>query len=663
MAGRTTVFLTPEETKRVTQKFEHGVEQRKTRAGKAWKAEDRKGLIQHATSTSLMQELSLASLGFGGAAAAPKKGDETMMTYAIGAPYPPCTVDAADLEPMAVAELQLESHHRGKKLTVRRVSPVAELKTSSWAVVEGVGAEPDQVVVLETFLHKQRMGRELLDFGSEFIIKEPYYTLNGDNEAVIRVNHPSDLVVAAFSEDPESWRDNYKVEDPAVTPAQCKEKGNAALGKQQYALAHAYYTRGIVAADAAAADPASTLSQDIRRNRAHVNLLLQRYDEAKADALASLTNGASEEQQALDSKAYFRAGSAAYALGEFAEAKRCFVEQDRLQPDNKTTQVNIRRTAKRVEEQEKGSHDMKKVVASLPKVQWKPDVASFDGKTTVKSSPGAGRGLFAARDFKAGELIMCEKAFCTVSSKDKASAAVTALTVDIGQDYSIRVFPAGLHRAVVQKLLNNPSQAHKVLGLDSGDYRGIGETGASTAEGPVVDTFQVHNIVQRNAFGLGPQSPDEDVSNATTGLWARASYLNHSCMPNSVKDFAGDLIVVRAVQHIRTGDEITHAYQDNGDYDARQALLQTTWGFTCRCKLCAAEAADGDEVRVKRRELMKEAEEFAQSNNPNGARIVALTKAKRLRKALDETYDGKRFKGLPRLATKVIDQWLAIAQR
>ncbi|KAM3437746.1 hypothetical protein MY4824_003580 [Beauveria thailandica] len=661
MAGSTTVFLTPEETKRVTQKFEHGAEQRKTRAGEAWKAEDRRGLIQHATSTSLMQELSLASLGFG---AAPKKGDETMMTYAVGAPYPPCTVDAADLEPMAVAELQLESHHRGKKLAVRRVSPVAELKTSSWAVVEGVGAEPDQVVVLETFLHKQRMGRELLDFGSEFIVKEPYYTLNGDNEAVVRVNHPSDLVVAAFSEDPESWRDNYKVEDPAVTPAQCKEKGNAALGKKQYALAHAYYTRGIVAADAAAADPTSTLSQDIRRNRAHVNLLLQRYDEAKADALASLTNGgASEEQQALDAKAYFRAGSAAYALGEFAEAGRCFAEQDRLQPDNKTTQINIRRTARRVEEQEKGSHDMKKVVASLPKVQWKPDVASFDGATTVKSSPGAGRGLFAARDFAAGELIMCEKAFCTVSSKDKASAAVTALTVDVGQDYSIRVFPAGLHRAVVQKLLNNPSQAPRVLGLDSGDYRGIGETGACTAEGPVVDTFQVHNIVQRNAFGLGPQSPDEDVSNATTGLWARASYLNHSCTPNSVKDFAGDLIVVRAVQRIRAGDEISHAYQDNGDYDARQALLQTTWGFACRCGLCAAEAADADEVRARRRALMKEAEEFAQSNNPNGARIVALTKAKRLRKALEETYDGKRFKGLPRLATKVIDQWLAIAQQ
>ncbi|KAJ3496562.1 hypothetical protein NLG97_g2577 [Lecanicillium saksenae] len=102
MAGRTTVFLTPEETQRVTKKFEDGVKQCKTRAGQPWKAEDRKGLIQHATSTSLMQELSLASLGFGGAAE--KKSDNSMMTYAVGAPYPPCTVDAKDLTPMKVAQ-------------------------------------------------------------------------------------------------------------------------------------------------------------------------------------------------------------------------------------------------------------------------------------------------------------------------------------------------------------------------------------------------------------------------------------------------------------------------------------------------------------------------------------------------------------------------------
>ncbi|KAJ6785266.1 hypothetical protein PWT90_07700 [Aphanocladium album] len=661
MAGRTTVFLTPEETQRVTKKFEDGVEQCKTRAGQPWKAEDRKGLIQHATSTSLMQELSLASLGFGGAAAE-KKNDKSMMTYAVGAPYPPCTVAVADLAPMKVSELQLGSHHRGKKLTVHRVSPVAELKVSSWAVVEGVGEEAGHVVVLEAYLHKQRLGKDLLDSGSEFVIKEPFYTLNGDNEAVIRISHPSDLVVTTVSEDPESWRDGYAVEDPAVTPEQCKEKGNAALGKQQHSLAHAYYTRGIAAADAAA-DPASTLSRDIRRNRAHVNLILQRYDEAKADALGSLTKGSSEEQQSLDAKAYYRAGSAAYALGDFAEARGYFAEQDRLQPGNKTTQINIRRTAKRVEEQDKGGHDMAKIVASLPRVQWKPDVASFHGKTTVKGSPGAGNGLFAARDFKAGELIMCEKAFCIVSGRDKAGASVAALTVDVGDDYNIRLFPTGLHRAVVQKLLDNPSQVPTVLALDSGAYEGVGKTGASTADGPVVDTFQVHNIVQINAFGLGPQSEDEDVSSATTGLWVRASYANHACVPSAVKDFAGDLLVLRAARHIRTGEEITHAYEESGDYDARQASLRKTWGFTCSCALCAAEGADADEVRAKRRELINEADEFAQNNNPNGARIIALTKARRLKKALEDTYDAKRYKGLPRLATRMIDQWLTVAQQ
>ncbi|EGX90126.1 TPR domain protein [Cordyceps militaris CM01] len=656
MAGRTTVFLTPEETKRVTQKFEHDAAQRTARAGAPWTPQDRSRLIQHATSTSLMQDMSLSSLGFGAPQA---KSDDTMMTYAIGAPYPPCTVDAADLAEMKLADLQLGSHHRGKKLTVHRISLVVALKTSSWAVVESVGEEPDQVVVLETFLHKQRMGRDLLTSGSEFIVKEPFYTLNGENEPVIRINHPSDLVITTFSEHPDSWRDNYQPEPPAVTPEQLKARGNAALGKQQYASAHAYYTQGI-----AVADPTSTLSQDIRRNRAHVNLLLHRYDEARSDALASLTHGSAAEQQALDAKAYYRAGSAAYALGAFADAQTYFAAQDSLQPDTKTTLINIRRTARRIEERQTGNHDLKKVVASLARVQGRPDVASFDGKTTVRDSPGAGRGLFATRDFKAGELIMCEKSFCTVSSLDKPCTAVTALTVDLDDDCAIRVFPAGLHRAVVQKLLDNPSQAPAVLGLDSGPYKGLGDTGAvSTAEGPVVDAFQVHHIVQRNAFGLGPQSPDEDVSNATTGLWVRASYVNHACVANAVKDFAGDLMVFRAARHIRAGEEIFHAYDENADYDARQAALRKTWGFACTCALCAAEAHDPDEVRAKRRALAREAAEFAQSTDPSGARGIALAKGKRLRRALEDTYDEKRFKGLPRLATRGIDQWLAIAQR
>lgn len=661
MAGRTTLFMTPEESERVNKKFQHGVAQCKKRAGEKWKSEDRKGLIQHATSTSLMQELSLASLGFG---APQKKSDDTMMTYAIGREYTPCVAATKDLAPMKVSELELETHHRGKKLAVRRISPVAELKANSWTVVEGLGEEPDHVVIVEANLHKHWLGKDLLDSGAEYIIREPFYTLNNDNEAVVRISHPSDLHITAMSEDPECWRDNYTIADgdKVVTPAQCKESGNAALGKQLFSLAHGYYTRGIVAADANP-EAAGTLPKDIRRNRAHVNLILQRYDEALSDALGSLTNGTTEEEQSLDSKAYFRAGSAAYALGQFEDAKKYFEEQERLHPDNKTSKINIKRTTKRIEETAKGNHDMKKIAAALPKTQWRADVADYFGNTEVKDSPGAGHGLFATRDFKPGELIMVEKAFCIVSSKDKPVAAKSALTVDVNDNFLIRVFPAGLCRAVVQKLLNNPSLAPRILCLDSGTYAGLGDAPVSTPEGPALDVFQVHHIVQRNAFGLDAYADDEDVTNATTGLWARASFLNHACVCNAEKSFTGDIMVVRATEAIRAGEEITHSYDANGDYDARMAALQRTWGFRCRCRLCKVEASDSKVTRQTRREREKEANEFAQGNNPNGARIVAVSKAKRLRKAILDTYDEKRYKGLPTLATTVIDHWLAAAQR
>jgi hypothetical protein len=39
------------------------------------------------------------------------------------------------------------------------------------------------------------------------------------------------------------------------------------------------------------------------------------------------------------------------------------------------------------------------------------DHATFVGLVEVKTSPGRGRGLFTTKAVKAGELLLCEKAF------------------------------------------------------------------------------------------------------------------------------------------------------------------------------------------------------------------------------------------------------------
>jgi hypothetical protein len=182
----------------------------------------------------------------------------------------------------------------------------------------------------------------------------------------------------------------------------------------------------------------------------------------------------------------------------------------------------------------------------------------------------------------------------------------------------------------------------------------------------VIDTFQVHDIVARNAFGLGPvytdgHHGDEDSCKASTGLWVQASYINHSCIPNTKKEYMGDLMVLRATGPIRAGEEITHSYDEPSDYYARTAALLNTWGFTCTCGLCVAERADSPDLRKKRRELEIEANAFIERNGALGAKRLSISKVQRLARSINDTYDDERYNGLPRVALLRIQKWLAEA--
>ncbi|KAM5370230.1 hypothetical protein ACJZ2D_008633 [Fusarium nematophilum] len=652
MTANTTLFMTPEEAGRVRQAVKDIMQKRKEQTGQPRKFSDPDSLIQQATSTSLMHDLSSAAFELGRS----KKSKETMVAYAVGNPYPPCTANLGDLEPMKLSELRVETHHRGRVLFLRRVSPVVELEACSWAVVQAESSH--EVERIEVFLHKSKYGRDILDVCSELFIKEPYYTLNNQGEATIRVDHPSDLVVSAFSHGPESWRLRNRGSSQLLRPpGMCKEEGNFALQKNDLGTAHSSYTEGLMSISKEN-QATETLAKDLYRNRSHVNLLLQRFDEAKTDALSALTRGEAEEQQLLDAKAYYRAGLAAYALGDFPDARSYFQKQEQLHPGTQYACFNLRRIEARLREKATGSYSLKRVVTELSKNQGRPDVTSFNGPTEVKNSPGAGRGLFATRDIEPNDIIICERAFCVVWGYDPG--ALSALTCDIRDDAAIRVFPAGLHKAVVQKLLNNPSQAEMVLDL-FGDYRGLGNKLRESDGSPIIDTFQVHDIIQRNAFGPGQQTKDEDISNASTGLWIRASYINHSCVPNTKKDYIGDLMILRATGRISAGEEILHAYDESGDYDVRVTALQSTWGFKCGCALCAAEEADGPDVRRLRRDVKDRLNAFIEAENAAGASRALVRRAKRLRRSLQDTYDKERYKGLPQRALLGIEEWLRVA--
>ncbi|KAJ4291230.1 hypothetical protein N0V88_006230 [Collariella sp. IMI 366227] len=67
----------------------------------------------------------------------------------------------------------------------------------------------------------------------------------------------------------------------------------------------------------------------------------------------------------LDSKAYFRAGSAAYNQGNYKKATNFFKKRLQLMPENKNAHAFLHKFNTRLREQEVGSYSLKKIKASL----------------------------------------------------------------------------------------------------------------------------------------------------------------------------------------------------------------------------------------------------------------------------------------------------------
>lgn len=658
-----TVFLTEQEVKRIQNVVTDRSKKCSEVHGQAREPREAEASIKGATGASLMADM---AGGMGNETQATNRGN-TLPVLAVGQLYPPCTASSQDLQPIKLAELKLESHHHGRKLIVKRVSPVVTLTARSWTMIQD--EEGEDTERLEVVLHKLRRGDELLESSKLFVIKEPFMTLTEEGEPTIQVDHPSDLVVLddealqAGTVAPTNGQHGQSKDSTQALGLAKKAKaaGDSAVKKGDMLQGHAEYTRVIDALKQLnLSDESSELMKDTIRSRATVNFSLNQADEGISDAKASLMGKDDQNSKTADSHAYTTAAQSAYRLKDFDGAKHFIERTLELAPENNDASAFLRKVEARIKQQETGKYDMKKIRAGLSRARPEVDAADFLRKTEIKESPGRGRGLYAACDIPSGATIMCEKAFCVVWGYRKE--ALTAMTYDV-RDERIRVVPVGLTRAVVQKLIGNPSLRSKVLDL-YGDYQGDVPVDCTTDEGPVVDVFRIHDIVSRNAFSTGTQFGEENAKNASTGLWIRAVYGNHSCSPNANREYTGDLMIVRATRAIKAGEEIFHSYIDPSlDYDARQKALMDTWGFECDCKLCDAQKAEDPAVKKKRKELIAEAEQFLGREGWRDAKRLTIVRAQRLVNSIEGTYDQDRYNGLQYRGSVVqaLQDWLSKA--
>ncbi|KAL1851355.1 hypothetical protein Daus18300_012601 [Diaporthe australafricana] len=604
-------------------------------------AKSRQG--QKATQAMRRSRAQLEQEYFTGALSAHMSGlmnQHTMKTTFIGEAYPPCLEPMSSLEPVLLRDLKLETHHRGRILVVKTFCDPIRLSSIQNAI-EDVRGDVDRISIYN--LPSTTSLARVLPKGAIVAVKEPYYKATADGGVMVRVDHPSDIVLLEPHDTlmPPQWRKEQK---PIMSAFQLKEKGNAAFKNRDWQAAGEIFSEALTKTiNDADADPDLRLT--LHRNRAQVRLNLGQYELAATDALASVIAGYGLSHQAITQnvKSYFRAGQAHYRLGDFSLAKDYLDRASRLHPMDETVAMHLEACKIRISEQKSGKYDFTAMAQSATSSHKKLDHADFTNKTKVASAGKCGRGLFATKNIKCGIVIMVEKAFQVVfEDKDSKESSMLINTntdqVDIGTQAE-RLF------GLVDKMRHNPKQASRYLDLfDGGNFK---SKEFKNADGDVVlDVFQVQAIAQYNGFGcpsiksgLHDEGDQENMARCSTGIWIHASYMNHSCLANASRAFFGDMMIVRATRDIKAGEEILMSYYPAQTSFTKRKERLSSWGFRCGCPLCRVES----QVPA----------------SPVSA--IKLATAKDLSKRLQATHDNSLYHSLPRLACVSVDMWLVKA--
>lgn len=565
-------------------------------------------------------------------------------------PFAPCTAGLDDLLSLMLKDLVIGSHHRGKFLLVELVKVIA---ISDLEIIMGVrdGAGGVERLKINTVCVKLYKGQQWLQSGRWLIIKEPFFTLDEKKETdspCIRIDHPSDLLDAHRLPDSLLKRKSLHRLLAVVRKRSaqlCRESGNTAFVRGDFVTSHDCYTEGLNVIADHSEQQDGVIKQDLYRKRAHIRLKLGRYEGAIADALASLSDDSNNTNGRLNAQAYFRAASAHYKLKHFDRASKLLQKQLKLTPEAKDGKELLARTKARLREQKDGVYDVDAIKSTLA-TQPRFDVADFLTNAVIEASEsGRGRGLYAAKDLAPGDLILAETAFSCVWTGEEACK--TANKWSVRHPDELPTLLVGLWTSLVQEVGDNPVESQRFLDLH-GAYDGT-RLAVNEIDGtPVVDTYQVHDIMVRNAFdlvALGPKS-------GSSGVFVRTSYINHSCLSNSSRIFVGDLAMVHATKPIAKGEEITICYDEASmmrkPFAQRMREMEMNWGFQCSCRLCVADAKCPPAKLAERDELSKTAMTISYSSWLVSDQTQRMEK---LSRQIAATYDSELYSGLPLMAT------------
>ncbi len=94
---------------------------------------------------------------------------------------------------------------------------------------------------------------------------------------------------------------------------------------------------------------------------------------------------------------------------------------------------------------------------------------------------------------------------------------------------------------------------------------------------PVIDVFRIEGIRTKNCFSaplsahMKIRSRETESGGMAIGLWTYVCYMNHRCVPNSMRSFLGDVLISRATRDIRKGEELFPSIRASQGSDGRAA--------------------------------------------------------------------------------------------
>uniref|UniRef100_A0A7S4SLY9 SET domain-containing protein n=1 Tax=Alexandrium monilatum TaxID=311494 RepID=A0A7S4SLY9_9DINO len=384
-------------------------------------------------------------------------------------------------------------------------------------------------------------------------------------------------------------------------------RGAAAFKSGDYAAAADAYSEALAEANNAE-DRAAALA-----NRAQCRLRLGRVLEAREDAAAARALAPASP------KAWYRLGVCEARLARLPEAGAALEEAARLRPGDRDVAEALAAVRRRRSEAS-GKYAWTEVYqrylapadaapprAACPAAACDPScgvlaalgVEPFVGPVRLDFSEGRGRGLFATRDVRAGQLLMCAQAVVT-GDNDKLPEL---LADSLERSAELQAAVLALSRGTPASEASLPLLDLQQLAAPRRCGGGEGGGAADAAARPPSEALS--SVLYFNQFSLprvNPNAAPIEVTNdpGRSGLWLLPSFVNHSCRPNVQRVMVRDCLFLRAARDLGEGDELLDCYIESLQPRARRAASLASYGIgDCGCERCLLEAAVLDAAQVQ----------------------------------------------------------------